>query len=78
MATITINIVNADATRIGNAVAARQGYTGFLPDGVTPQTKLEFVKVVVSRFLKHELKMYDAAIADQAARDAVESGVILT
>lgn len=44
MATISFNVPDAIANRVLNAIATKYGFTGFLADGVTPQTKTQFYK----------------------------------
>ncbi len=44
MATISITLPNGVAAEVGNYVALARGYTGFLPDGTTPETKAEFIR----------------------------------
>lgn len=54
MTDITITVPTNKAAEVGNYIALARGYTGFLPDGVTPETKLQFVR----RILIDDLKMW--------------------
>ncbi len=56
MAILSINVPNAVTAEVGNYVALARGYTGFLPDGTTPETKLAFV----TRMLVEQLKDWAA------------------
>lgn len=56
MATISITVPNGVAAEVGNYVALARGYTGFLSDGTTPETKAEFIR----RMLVEELKSWAA------------------
>jgi hypothetical protein len=83
MASITLTIPNgAQTTRVLDALTTIHGYTGFEADGVTPQSKADFVKLVLIRYVKHEIKAYESAIAAEAARiasiDDVENNLTLT
>lgn len=71
MATITLTIPDAVAPRVLDAIAARYAFTGFEPDGVTPQTKATFARLQLLRWLKNEVLEHEQAQAAAAARDAV-------
>lgn len=58
MANITLTIPDAQINRVLNALATKFGYTGFLSDGVTPQTKAQFAKAWI-------IKDIIAAVKDQ-------------
>lgn len=53
MVSITLTIPGAVANRFLDAFALRKGYTGFLSDGVTPHTKVEFLKSDLIRYAKN-------------------------
>lgn len=83
MAQITLTIPNAQLTRIDAALCIPQhGYTGFLADGVTPQSKIDFLKFWLGKQLKQVVKQYESAAAAQAAQDAaindVENNLTIT
>ncbi len=71
MATISIIVPNGVATEVANYVALSQGYTGFLPDGVTAETKQEFIK----RRLVETLKDWAAVGKRIEAERNVNEGV---
>jgi hypothetical protein len=73
MAIITLDVPN----RIVDAVATRHGYTGFLEDGITVQSKKDFVKKILSKWLKTEAKAHEAAEAAAAAAKIKENEVEL-
>lgn len=75
MATVTLTIPNPVAPRVGDAVAARHGYTGFEADGTTPQTKLEFVRKYLMKHLKREVALHEAGTAGHSAFSAAENDV---
>jgi len=82
MATITFTVPNPVVNRFLDAIATRHGYTGFLPDGTTPQTKSDFAKQVTIKFWKAELKSHEGntlAAATIAANDIdVDTNIIIT
>ncbi len=61
---ITITIQdNAKAARIGDALAARHGYTGLKPNG-TAETKMEFVQRITIRQWRQEVIAYEESISN--------------
>ncbi len=82
MAQIIIDIPVGQANRVLDAIAARRGYTGFLADGITPQTKAAFAKVKVMDWIKNEVADYEernaSIAAATAARAAAEAGITLS
>lgn len=83
MASITLTIPNgAQTTRVLDALSSIHGYTGFEADGVTVQSKSEFVKKVLIRYIKNEIKAYESAQAAETARitsiNDVETNVTLS
>ncbi len=75
MATLTITIPNAQLTRVANAVATQHGYQAEVPDpdnpGQTipnPQTKADFAREVLMRFLRETVRAHEAAVAAESAR----------
>lgn len=75
MATLTLTIPNAQVTRVTDALSARHGYTGFEPDGITPQTKSEFTRKVLIKYLKREVALHEAGTAGSVAYNAAENDV---
>jgi hypothetical protein len=64
MASITLTIPDAQATRVLNALATQWGYLSVLPDGTAnPQTKAQFVKAELARYCKRVVVAYEAAQA---------------
>lgn len=63
MQAITINIEDEGCDRVLGAIAERFGYTGFLADGVTVQTKAEFTKAKLIDFLKKNVVEHEAHVA---------------
>jgi hypothetical protein len=68
---LTLTISDAAALRMFDALSARYGYTGFDADGITPQTKQQFVRRVVIAWMKDETLAHEQAVAAAAARAAV-------
>lgn len=68
MATISLTIPNTDIARAVDALATRWGYSPFLDDGVTPnpQTKSEFVRLGIARWVKSEVRAHELATAQAA------------
>lgn len=75
MATLTITVPNPVANRVGDAIAERHGYTGFEPDGITPQTKLEFVRKYIIKHIKREIAEHEGQGSAHAAYEAVATDV---
>lgn len=78
MANITFNVPN----RAVDDVCTKFGYTGFLLDGITPQTKPEFFKLHYSRLMKADAISQEAATAAAAAYTTTandgEANIIIT
>lgn len=74
---ISLDIPNAQAVRIGDAVCALNGY-----DATVDGTKLAFLKKWIIRKLKEETKAYERGPALRAAELAVdasvETGIVIT
>ena len=75
MATLTLTIPNAQLSRVADAICEKFGYTGFEPDGITPQTKQEFVRKILIKYLKKSVAEHEAGNAGAAAFKAVELDV---
>lgn len=75
MASITLTIPSGVATRVLDSFAAKKGYTGFLSDGITPQTKTEFLKADLARYVKQTVADYEAIQASNAACIAAQNDV---
>jgi hypothetical protein len=82
MATITINIPDNVLQRVVNGVAVAHGYQERIPDPANPdatipnpQTRAQFAKAMLVKFVKDSVKQAEAieaaeAARQQAARDA--------
>jgi hypothetical protein len=66
-------------SRIVDAFALQHHYEAFLEDGVTPnpETKAQFAKRVIGRFIKDTVRAAETKAAEDAARDGI-SDVPLT
>lgn len=73
MATLTITIPAGQVNRVVDAIAARFGYTGFEPDNVTPQTKSEFCRKLIIKYIKDNVKAHEAGTAGKTAFDTAEA-----
>lgn len=82
MATITLNVPNAVAPRVLDVIAARHGYTGFLANGITPQTKTAFFIAYLEKHIRSEMKSHEGAtIATNAVRANdidIDTNIIIT
>ena len=82
MATLTLTIPNAQLSRVADAISTKFGYTGFEADGITPQTKQEFVRKILIKYLKRNVAEHEAGTAGAAAFNAaladVETNVSIT
>ncbi len=82
MASITLTIPGPVANRFLDAFALRKGYTGFLADGITPQTKTEFLKADLIRYAKGAVSDQESItasnVACQAAQLDVEANIIIS
>jgi len=82
MAQITINIPNGVVSRVEDAFATKFKYTGFLADGTTPQTKAEFAKAQLVKYITNIVKIQEsqdaATAAQQAAIANATSTIIIT
>ncbi len=69
MASITLTIPNAIASRVTDAICNSNGYTAILSEtGLpNPQTKVEFVKAWLGKQLKDAVKKYEAQTASNNA-----------
>lgn len=68
MPTISLTISAPDLTRTVDALAVRYGYAPMLPDGITPnpQTRGEFVRLAIARWVRAEVKAHELATAQAA------------
>lgn len=59
--------------RIVDAFASQHGYSPFLDDGVTsnPETKAQFTRRVIGRFIKDVVRAAETKAAEDAARDGI-------
>lgn len=78
----TLNGTVAIGVRVRDAICERFGYTGFLTDGTTPQTKDDFFKAWIIKNIMEHVKAHESAKSAEAARilaakDA-ETNIILT
>lgn len=82
MAQITITIPDTIAQRVLDSFAGARGYTGFLQDGITPETKAQFAKRTIINFVKNSVKEWEANNAGNSASitasNNVETQVTLT
>lgn len=62
MANITLTIPDAQINRVLNAISTKYGYTGFLPDGVTAQTKAQFVKSIIVKRILADVKDQEGSV----------------
>ena len=60
-------------SRIVDAFALQHGYEPFLEDGVTPnpETKAQFTKRIVGRFIKDVVRAAETKAAEDAARGGI-------
>lgn len=75
-----VSIVSDDPVndpQILNDLCAKWGYTGFLPDGVTPQTQIDFVNAYVLAYIQGAAAQNEIDIATRAAQ-AQEAQAIAT
>lgn len=75
MATLTLTIPTAQVNRVLDDLSTLYGYTGFESDNVTPQTKQEFVRKLLIKFIKDGIKKQEGVTASKAAIDGVKSDV---
>lgn len=83
MATITtsisLTVPNMTQAEIVNRLCIQLDYNPTMPDGSpNPQSKADFIKADVSRYLKNHLKRYDANIASKLASDNAETAITYT
>lgn len=82
MAQLTIDIPAGQTNRVLDAFATKYGYTGFLADGITPETKAAFAKRIVIKQIKDVVREAEAAAASKTAFDsaaaAADSEITLT
>jgi hypothetical protein len=71
MATLTLTLNDTIAARVMDALAERHGYSGFEPDGVTPQTKAQFTRGLLYTWMRNEVLEHEQSKAAIAARNAV-------
>ena len=72
--TLTLTLTGTNAyLNIGvDSICERFGYTGFEPDGITPQTKQEFVRKHLLKYLKTSIKQHRGANAGSTSSIASE------
>jgi hypothetical protein len=73
-ADITITIPDAEVTRVLNAVAVMQGYTGLTPLGGA-ETKAQFTKRWIRDLVKAQLKAVEGNAAAVSARATTDAAV---
>lgn len=82
MATITLTIPNGVTNRVLDAISTKYGYTGFLANGTTPQTKAEFVKAWIVRQIMTAVKEQEAntaaATAASNANADADTNIVIT
>jgi hypothetical protein len=83
MATLTINIPDAVATRVTNGIAKRFNYKATFEDGTpNPETKAQFARRKVIEFMKRAVKEAEVGTATDAAAEmagsAVETEIVLS
>lgn len=83
MATLTLTIPNPQVARIQDAICIPQhGYTGFLDDGITVQSKSDFLKIWVGKQIKNAVKNHEAIEAAELAQitaiNDIENNLIIT
>lgn len=70
MATITLNIPDAQLNRVVNGLATLYGYQATVNGEPNPQTKAQFAKAQILRFVKESVKAVEANADAEAARTA--------
>lgn len=55
--TITVTAPTADLLEVQQYLCDKWNYTGFLPNGVTPETKMNFIKRITAAWWKSEYKI---------------------
>lgn len=75
MATITLTVPTAVANRVLDAIATKYGYTGFLANGTTAQTKTEFYKAWIIKQTLAAVSEQEANTAAAAAANAANTDV---
>lgn len=82
MATLTLNIPTGVTNRVLDAISTKYGYTGFLANGVTPQTKPEFVKAWIIKTVMAAVKEQEAntaaATAASNANTDADTNIVIT
>lgn len=74
MASLTIQIPDAIATRVIDALAATGGYQATLPDGSpNPVTKEQFVVRALKDHIRGVVVAYETAVAAARAREAANT-----
>ena len=75
MASITLNIPDAVATRVLDSFCARKCYTGFESDGTTPQTKTQFLKNDLASYVKNVVAQQESIEASNNASNNAQADV---
>ena len=82
MPQINLDIPPGVTVRVVDAICTRNGYTGFLADRVTPQTKQQFVKAWLISKIKDEVKYHEITTATDTARTTtitdVDTNIIIS
>jgi hypothetical protein len=74
MAQITLDIPAGQVNRVQNAFASQFGYTGLTPQGAA-ETKAEFTKRMLIKFIKDTVKSVETGPAIETARQTVDSSI---
>lgn len=82
MAAITINVPDAQATRVIDAVCVTQGYSATISDPANPsqlipnpQTKAQFVRVYLASHIRAIVVSYEADVAAAQSRQTSDVSV---
>lgn len=76
MATITLTVSAGDLARAVDALGTRWGYLAVLADGSpNPQSKGEFVRLQIAKWIKSEVHQHELATAQAAV---TVSDVVIT
>jgi hypothetical protein len=71
---VTVTIPDAEATRVLNAIASQQGYTGLNPQGGA-ETKAQFAKRMLRNWIIAQVKAAEGNAAADSARSTANTSV---